>query len=452
MTKAIDASILGFEKLHAVGLHGGPQGPLRIIDPQMLALLEASFNLDKPIINSDPAISFFEKFKEYMRTIKQNNGKKFADQTVSAYTYSLKKAYEWFNDPSIVKQNIFSIVSSEELTETIKKIHGSPKFAEINKKSGNGALAAGLQVYLRFLKEIIDIRYKPDPKPSLVLSENAYSKDDFLAEAFMSNDDYDTLKNLLDRKQNIIVQGVPGVGKTFVAKKFAYSIIGKEDQKRIKFVQFHQNYSYEDFFMGYRPSPTGFKLNMGPFYTFCKVANQDPTNKYFFIIDEINRGNLSKIFGELLLLIENDKRGETISLAYTDEQFCVPKNLYLIGLMNTADRSIALIDYALRRRFCFFELRPAFESPKFQTFLIKKGLIKEDVDKIVKKITTLNEEIQSDPNLGMDYQIGHSYFCTYDGSPNWFRDVINYEIKPLLKEYWFDDLDQATFAVKTLLE
>ena len=184
-----------------------------------------------------------------------------------------------------------------------------------------------------------------------------YSKSDFLEEVFIDEDEYNTLVSLLTRKKNIILQGSPGVGKTFAAKRLAYSILGKKDEEKIKEIQFHQNYSYEDLVEGYRPKEDGgFILKKGPFYEFCKKAEADKENKYFFIIDEINRGNLSKIFGELMVLIEEDKREDEITLVYSAKEFSVPKNLYIIGMMNTADRSIAIIDYALRRRFVFYEL------------------------------------------------------------------------------------------------
>ena len=279
-----------------------------------------------------------------------------------------------------------------------------------------------------------------------------YTKEDFLEKAFMDEKQYNTLVNLLTMKKNLILQGPPGVGKTFVAKRLAYSIIGEKDTERVTMIQFHQSYSYEDFILGYRPKEDGFELKTGPFYEFCKKASKDPTNReYFFIIDEINRGNISKIFGELLMLIEKDKRGEEIKLLYTDELFTVPENLYIIGTMNTADRSIAIIDYALRRRFSFFDLKPAFESEKFETDVIEKNS-NPKFKALINTIKDLNKEISRDDSLGEGFQIGHSYFCPNGGSvPNeWLENIVEYEIIPLLKEYWYDNQDKLNDWIKEL--
>ena len=152
-----------------------------------------------------------------------------------------------------------------------------------------------------------------------------YTAENFLDDVHMSEEDYSRLVGLLRNKKNIILQGAPGVGKTYAAKRLAYSMMGVKDVERVMMVQFHQSYSYEDFIMGFRPSATGFELKKGAFYNFCKKAEIDSDNEYFFIIDEINRGNLSKIFGELFMLIENDKRGNALQLLYSDEKFAVPK-------------------------------------------------------------------------------------------------------------------------------
>jgi 5-methylcytosine-specific restriction protein B len=190
--------------------------------------------------------------------------------------------------------------------------------------------------------------------------------------------------------------------------------------------------------MGYRPTKEGFDLSYGPFYDFCKTAQDDNERDYFFIIDEINRGNLSKIFGELLMLIETDKRGEKLRLLYSNELFSVPKNVHIIGMMNTADRSLALIDYALRRRFAFFELEPAFNSEGFKAILDEKSYPKFTA--LVEHIKALNEVISKDESLGDGFRIGHSYLCTKEEiTDEWLLSVINYELIPLLNEYWFED-------------
>lgn len=265
-----------------------------------------------------------------------------------------------------------------------------------------------------------------------------YSKEDFLSQVFMSEEKYDRLVAVLKRKKNIILQGAPGVGKTFSAKRLAYSIIGEIDNSRIEFVQFHQNYSYEDFIMGYKPVADGFELKYGVFYQFCQKAADDPDKDYFFLIDEINRGNLSKIFGELLMLIEKDYRGTEISLAYNDKKFYVPKGLHIIGMMNTADRSLAMIDYALRRRFSFFDMEPGFDSDSFKRYA--KKLNNSTFDQLIMCIKELNREITEDKSLGKGFCIGHSYFCgAEECTVEWMRDVVDYDILPMLSEYWFDN-------------
>ena len=265
-----------------------------------------------------------------------------------------------------------------------------------------------------------------------------YSKDDFLNEVYMDEDTYNTLTELLEAKYNVILQGAPGVGKTFAAKRLAYSIMGQKDTSRVAMVQFHQSYSYEDFIQGYRPSKDGFELENGTFYKFCKEAEEDNERPYFFIIDEINRGNLSKILGELMMLIEKDKRGEKIKLLYSNEWFTVPQNVRIIGMMNTADRSLALMDYALRRRFAFFDFAPAFSSEGFKNYLAEKNSPK--LESLITAVESLNNTISADESLGDGFRIGHSYFCT-DGeiTDEWLKSVVEYEVIPLIKEYWFDE-------------
>lgn len=269
-------------------------------------------------------------------------------------------------------------------------------------------------------------------------SIDAYTKSDFLDEVYMSEKRYENLVAVLRNKKNIILQGAPGVGKTFAARRLAWSMMEEKDDSRIEFVQFHQNYSYEDFVMGYKPVEDSFELKYGIFYRFCQKAANQPDKEFFFIIDEINRGNMSKIFGELLMLIERDYRGIKATLAYNGLPFSVPKNLYIIGMMNTADRSLAMIDYALRRRFSFFEIEPGFDSEGFIHY--QNGLNNETLNELVSKVKELNREIAADKSLGKGFCIGHSYFCGKDVcTDEWLHSIVDYDILPMLSEYWFDD-------------
>ena len=271
-----------------------------------------------------------------------------------------------------------------------------------------------------------------------VIEYPTYDAEDFLAEVFMDEGSYETLVGLVRNKKNVILQGAPGVGKTFAAKRLAYSMMGVKDPNRVMMVQFHQSYSYEDFIMGFRPSEAGFELKRGAFYNFCKQAEIDSENEYFFIIDEINRGNLSKIFGELFMLIETDKRGVELQLLYSDEKFSVPGNVYLIGMMNTADRSLAMLDYALRRRFAFFEMKPGFDTDGFREY--RMGLASEKFDRLINSIENLNSAIAADDSLGEGFCIGHSYFCNLKKvTDQVLSGIVEYELIPLLKEYWFDE-------------
>lgn len=303
---------------------------------------------------------------------------------------------------------------------------------------GRGTLFKVTEDEYQILMEIIR---KENPLPATNTLAK-YTDSEFLSEVYMSSSELQRLKALLKNKKNIILQGAPGVGKTFTAERLAYTLMGVIDKQRVEMIQFHQNYSYEDFILGYKPNADGgFELKHGVFYKFCKKALNTPDKDFFFIIDEINRGNLSKIFGELLMLIENNYRGKEIKLAYTDELFTVPKNLYIIGMMNTADRSLAMIDYALRRRFSFFEIKPGFATEGFKNYMA--SLSNEIFNKIMAGIQTINEVICKDDSLGNGFCIGHSYFCNQkEFNAGWLENVIEYDIAPMLKEYWFDDTEK----------
>lgn len=269
-----------------------------------------------------------------------------------------------------------------------------------------------------------------------------YTKFDFEREVFGM--DIIELTSLLEYKKNLILQGAPGVGKTYTAKRLAYAMMGYRDDSRIMQVQFHQSYGYDDFVMGLKPTEDGgFKFDYGPFYNICKKAENDPEHRdYFIVIDEINRGNMSKILGEAFSLIEKDHRNEEITMKYNAEKFSVPDNLYIIGTMNTADRGLVMLDYALRRRFAFFTVEPQYKSDGFRQLMMQSNNLK--FNKIARKIIDLNKAISKDDMLGAGFQIGHSYFCL--GRPITDQDlshIIQYEIMPLLNEYWYDSEDKV---------
>lgn len=267
----------------------------------------------------------------------------------------------------------------------------------------------------------------------------------------------------LRRKKNIILQGPPGTGKTWLAKRLAYALMGQKAGERICAVQFHPNLSYEDFVRGWRPAGDGrLALVDGPFLEIINIANNDAGNKYIVVIEEINRGNPAQIFGEMLTLLEADKRtpDEALELSYRradNERVYIPANLYVIGTMNIADRSLALVDLALRRRFAFINLQPLL-GERWRRWVNQEFKLDENILlDIERRIIQLNTEIAKDTNLGAQFQLGHSYVtpplgANINDAKAWFRQIVENEIIPLLEEYWFDAPGKIREAEDILLK
>lgn len=379
----------------------------------------------------DENLLLVNQFKTWLSQQVQQNGEHLSDKTIIQKISSLKDI-----------ENYFSVVIfGEDDTEALKNIRETVLSDESYNRY-KGVSASSIDYYVRYIES----------QPTVEENE-PYLLADFLSEVFINEEQTKLLQSVLQNKKNLIFKGAPGVGKTFIADRLAYLMMEEKDNTRVQMVQFHQSYSYEDFIEGYRPKADGegFELKQGPFVKFARKAERDAERDYFFIIDEINRGNMSKIFGELMMLIESDKRGKSINLLYSNEKFSVPANLYIIGMMNTADRSLALLDYALRRRFSFFEISPAFENGTFKSYLNKIGN-PETVNKVINVIKELNGVISEE--LGTGFQIGHSYFVGEAFEVNAdqrIKEVVEFEIIPQLYEYWFDDESKARKWSKQLI-
>ena len=295
---------------------------------------------------------------------------------------------------------------------------------------------------------------------------NTYSITNVLDEGcFLERQEIERLLERLRIRKNLILQGPPGTGKTWLAKRLAFALVGERDESKVRAVQFHPNLSYEDFVRGWRPVGDGkLALADGVFMETLRAASADSSAKFVVVIEEINRGNPAQIFGEMLTLLEADKRSprDAVELCYPDPDgtrrpVYMSENVYVIGTMNIADRSLALVDLALRRRFAFVTLEPSLGETWSNWVVRECGIDPELVDELRRRIGTLNDRIAADDRLGSQFQVGHSYVTpTYrlesGATRDWFRQVVETEIGPLLEEYWFDSPAEAREAVQQLLE
>lgn len=397
-----------------------------------------------------------KRFESWMQTQEKENGEPYSETTIRNYCAALDKSPSKLEIEKQYKKSIFEYTDVEEFRKAKDRIDKAPNFKTVNKDAGKQSFSSAMKLYEKFL-ESIPINHSTGVH-AMQQNKNLYQKE----------------IDLLRFKKNIILQGAPGTGKTYSTASIALGIIGEDldftdhkavmelykkrcDEGRIGFVTFHQSMDYEDFVEGMKPEIIGdehksvnYKIEDGIFKRMCrnagKAEKQDEKDSlpYVLIIDEINRGNVSKIFGELITLIEADKRiGGThpieVTLPYSKEPFSVPSNLYIIGTMNTADRSVGSIDYAVRRRFAFVTLK-AEESQLEQYYHGKPDGLKEKACSLFKKVKEFLEAKKSDMDID-DLMAGHSYFMAEDEGQLAMK--LEYEITPLIEEYIKDEIIRA---------
>ena len=305
----------------------------------------------------------------------------------------------------------------------------------------------------------------PDVEP--VKPVTPYGIENIMSDGcFLPRSELERILRRLRDKKNLILQGPPGTGKTWLAKRLGMALVGHLVQEpQLRSVQFHPNLSYEDFVRGWRPNANeGLALHEGVFMQMVKGALDNPSQTHVLVIEEINRGNPAQIFGELLTLLEAGKRTprDAMQLCYPDPDGVhrpvhVPVNFFVIGTMNIADRSLALVDMAFRRRFAFIDLEPCLGVAWRKWVIREMQLDTAAADTIQQRLEQLNSTIASDSRLGKAFRIGHSYVTPSQSledrsSRDWFAEVVATELRPLLHEYWFDAPDVADREADRLLE
>ena len=427
----------------------------------LLDNLDTRFQQDNYPVHSFPELSLaaYKYQPNNSENLPKRNWKDIVSSQVKQLCYE-KQSYEFTVDEFL-----------ERFTNDIKKRYPDRKDVSGGVKSllkdmvRDGELELLSKGAYRFLDEdlVSNLDVETYSEIDTLVAPDTYSIDDITADGcFLPQPKIEMILKRLHAKKNIILQGPPGTGKTWLAKRLAFALIGHRDDSKIRAVQFHPNLSYEDFIRGWRPSGEG-KLTLvdGPFMEMIKVALENPESKYVIVIEEINRGNPAQVFGEMLTLLETDKRtpDEALELSYRKsdgERVYIPSNLYVIGTMNIADRSLALVDLALRRRFAFIDLEPTLGKPWHDWVQSKNGIDSLVLKEIDSRINTLNNEISADASLGAQFQVGHSYVTPAVGinitdAKEWFSEVVETEIGPLLDEYWFDNLDKSKSAQKRLI-